>query len=256
MGVLSGIVGTIGYDLFRVPFVVAGGLRLLSPIESYGILLLGAEASSGLTAFLGWAYHFSNGLFFAVIYAVLAYRRHWGWGVAWALLLETATLVTPFADAYQLRGKELLIVLAYAAHVPYGLALGVLVQRGDQIASRLVQHRYPISAMIGGTCIALALWLQPWQLAEPGPVAQSADVVIVKTRFRPEFVRRAAGDCVAVVNLDATTYLIETDRGVIGVSPSEQADLCYDSGVHRVRTNGTPFDGGFFIMDETISEEK
>ena len=39
----------------------------------------------------------SRGIGFGIAYAMLAPRRHWRWGVAWALLLETATVVTPFA---------------------------------------------------------------------------------------------------------------------------------------------------------------
>ena len=58
-GTVGGLVGTIGYDLFRVPFV-ASGLRVLAPIDSYGVLLLDARTSSPLSGFAGWVYHFSN----------------------------------------------------------------------------------------------------------------------------------------------------------------------------------------------------
>jgi len=102
-------------------------------------------------------------------------------------VLETATLVTPFADAYHLRGQELVIFLAYAAHVPYGLALGVLSQRGEQVVSGLASYRYPVAATLGGTCVALALWLAPWQPRVS--TVQNADVVISRARFAPQFVR-------------------------------------------------------------------
>jgi hypothetical protein len=43
-GALGGLVGTAGYDLFRVPFVYGLGLGLLAPIDSYGVLLLDADS--------------------------------------------------------------------------------------------------------------------------------------------------------------------------------------------------------------------
>ena len=74
--------GTIGYDLFRLPFV-ASGLRVLAPIDSYGVLLLDAHTSSPLSGFAGWVYHFSNGIGFGIAYAAVALgRRRWYWAVA------------------------------------------------------------------------------------------------------------------------------------------------------------------------------
>jgi hypothetical protein len=51
VGALGGLAGTLGYDIVRVPFAVAGQ-RVFAPIESYGILIADASASSALTSTL------------------------------------------------------------------------------------------------------------------------------------------------------------------------------------------------------------
>lgn len=106
LGVVAGIVGTIGYDVFRIPFVFGAGLRLLSPIESYGVLLLGTDRSSGWTDLAGWSWHLTNGIGFAIAYLAVAAGRRWHLGLAWAMVLETATIATPFGIYYGLAGKH------------------------------------------------------------------------------------------------------------------------------------------------------
>lgn len=255
VGAVAGLVGTAGYDLFRVPFVVLGGLRLLSPIESYGVLLADAAASSGRTAVLGWAYHVANGVLFAVAYAVLAYRRRWWWGLMWALVLETATIVTPFADLYQLRGRLLPIALAFAAHVPYGVAVGLLVQHGDVVADWLDRRRLSVGTALVGTAVALTVWLQPWTSAPKPP--DGADATVVDGRLEPHFVRVASGDCLGVVYTDAASSRIVTSPAALAppiVSTTREDDVCRPPGVHRLRTSGAPYDGGFLIVDPMVAE--
>src|SRR5262249_2406297 len=49
VGVFGGVIGTIGYDLIRVPFAV-GGTRVFVPIDTYGMLITRAHMSSSFTA--------------------------------------------------------------------------------------------------------------------------------------------------------------------------------------------------------------
>jgi hypothetical protein len=230
-GTLGGLLGTIGYDLFRVPFVVSG-LRVLAPIDSYGVLLLDAPTSSPLSGFAGWAYHFSNGIGFGVAYAAVALgRRRWYWGVAWALILETATLVTPFADSYGLRGKYDLIAIAYAAHVPYGLAVGWAAERGDRLVGQLAEvSRRSTTYALAALVVFLAVWHQPFSGG-----GDRAATAVEQGRFHPEWIRVPVGGCV--------TLRFEDGR------PEEQR--CYPAkGVHRVRLDTRPYSGGFVIVDE------
>jgi hypothetical protein len=258
-GALGGLLGTLGYDLFRVPFVAAG-MRLFAPIESYGVLLLGAATSSRWTDLAGWAYHFANGIGFGVAYAAVALGRHWGWGVLWGLILESATLVTPFADAYALRGQWSAIGVAYAAHVPYGLALGVVVQRAARWRSPAMSP-IPVSWAFAALALGLLLWHQPFRgpaalpPAPPAPpLAPGPAAAVRQGRLVPEWLRVAPGGCATIVNQDAEAYTLSgppgAPAGAPRLGPGAVTRVCFDTpGVHRLRTSDLPYSGGFAIVD-------
>jgi hypothetical protein len=232
-GTIGGLLGTIGYDLFRVPFV-ASGLRVLAPIDSYGVLLLDSHTSSPLSGFAGWAYHFSNGIGFGIAYAAVALGRRRWWGVGWAMVLETATILTPFADSYGLSGKYGLIAIAYAAHVPYGLAVGWAAERGETLVAQLgeMSRRSTVYALAGLLAV-LVVWHRPFSTG-----SDQAATTVRDGRFHPEWVRVPVGGCVA----------LRYDDG-----RSERR--CYaDQGVHRVRLDGSPYSGGFVIADAEEGE--
>ncbi len=257
-GVVGGLLGTLGYDLFRVPFVMAG-LRVLAPIDSYGVLAAGATSSSAWTGLLGWSYHFSNGIGFGIAYAMLAPRRHWGWGIAWALLLETATVVSPFASQYALRTEDgfklVPIAIAYAAHVPYGYALGRVVQRPDGWARDIRRlGGLAVPTMLALVAVGLALWLRPWSPSPDAEAGRALDegpsALIVGQRFEPEWLRTRVGGCVTFDNRDDEAYEIAAP-GVVASVPPGRSEVCFlEAGVHRVRTTDEPYAGGFVIVDE------
>lgn len=256
-GLVGGLLGTLGYDLFRVPFVIAG-LRVLAPIDSYGVLAAGAEASSQWTGLLGWTYHVTNGIGFGLAYAMLAPRKHWAWGVAWALVLETATIVTPFATEYALRTDEgfkvVPIAIAYAAHVPYGLAIGLAVQRPDGWARDVRRlGRMAVPWLLVAVLAGLTLWMRPWSpgvAAEGRALADGPSAVVVGERFEPEWLRVAPGGCVVFENRDDAVYVVDVDGAPVDLVPGT-TEVCFDDpGVHRVRTTDEPYAGGFVIVDE------
>lgn len=239
-GALGGLVGTIGYDVFRIPFIV-GGLRLFAPIDSYGVLLLDAGASSSLTGFVGWSYHFTNGIGFGIAYAIVALGRRWPWAVLWGLVLETATILTPFADSYAIAGQWDLIAIAYAAHLAYGIPLGLVVQRA---ANADVRQPLPIPLWVpmAALAVALVVWLRPTPSLPQQPVTR-----IVDGRFVPEWVRVRPGRCATVTNADDQDYTgarLELAAGATG-------HVCDDEiGVHRIRLReGEPYSGGFLLVD-------
>jgi hypothetical protein len=252
-GLIGGLLGTIGYDVFRIPFA-ALGMRLFSPIESYGVLLLDASSSSGWTDLAGWAYHFSNGIALGIFYACVALDRHWGWAILWALILETATVVTPFADAYALRGKWGVITIAYAAHIPYGLGLGYVVSRGTSLSAALKEKfRNPVAATLVLLTLFLLIWHRPFledpndaagRAIAPGPSAQ-----IVDGRFAPEWIRVTRG-CAILFNADKVTYRVITSLSVTDIRGDTTEVICFDGfGVERVPLSIEPYSGGFVIVD-------
>lgn len=268
-GALGGLLGTLGYDLFRVPFVAIGGLQLLAPIESYGVLLLDAAASSPLTAWSAWSYHVVNGVGFGVAYAVVARGRHWGWGVLWGLVLETAVVVSPFADVYALRTADgyrwTPILLAYAAHVPYGYAVGRFAQRADERHARAVDvARRPVTIALLVTALGLAVWLRPGTsdgLRDAGvALDEGPSVVVSGGDWHPRWLRLAPGACVTVRNDDPEPLTVAPPASapvdeprIDALAPGATGELCPDgSGVRRLQVDGVAFSGGWLIIDEEL----
>jgi hypothetical protein len=249
VGAFAGLIGTIGYDIVRIPFAVAGQ-RVFAPIDSYGILVANAVHSSGLTATVGWLYHLSNGVTFGIAYAALAARRHWLWGVAWGLILESAAILSPFAVRYGIAGQALPIAIAYGAHVFYGAPLGLLVQRIDQTDAALRRvGRYSVVAVLVVAVLAVVGAEKPW-IRSAGEI-EAADArgevltIVTGDRFEPEWSRIKVGECLHVANRTGTTY--ETPLGT--VAPQATSPLCFDKeGVFRVRLGTRPYSGGFVIV--------
>jgi hypothetical protein len=238
-GVAGGLLGTIGYDLFRVPFAM-GGLRVFAPIESYGVLILGADTSNGLTHFAGWSFHFLNGIGFGVAYAMVALGRNRWWAVAWAMALETGTILTPFATTYGLAGKWHLIAVAYAAHVAYGLPLGSVVATAPRARSAPLTVGYAAGAVVLLLAV-LVVWHRPFAVPDSGARAR-----VVDGRLRPEWLRVAPGGCAAIHNDDPVAYAV---RGT-ALPPGATTTVCFpDEGVHRIKLTGEPYSGGFAIVD-------
>jgi len=232
-GTIGGLVGTIGYDVVRLPFL-AVGYRLLAPIDSYGVLLLDARSSSPLSGFAGWAYHFSNGICFGIAYAMVALGRNWRWGLAWAMVLETASVVTPFSGAYGISGRWDVIAIAYGAHVPYGLALGWAAGRGEMLCGELneIGRRAPTLA-VAGLVAVLAVWHQP---LSPGRAAAATS--LVGGRFSPAWLRVPVGGCIDIAEGAGSEH------------------RCFEeAGVHRIRLDGRPYSGGFVIVDSEMRRE-
>lgn len=252
VGAIAGVLGTIGYDIVRVPFAVAGQ-RVFAPIESYGMLIADAAASSGFTSTLGWLYHLSNGVTFGIAYAAIAARRAWPWGVAWGLLLESVAVFSPFATRYGIAGQAIPIAIAYGAHVFYGYPLGKVVQNFDSAVStlrRLGRHAVAIALVV--SVVAIVGWQQPWsrsaieveaaRLSATGAPA----TIVVRDRFEPEWLRVRIGQCIQVENRSRVAY--RTPFGE--VAPSARSNLCFSKpGAHRVRLGTRPYSGGFVYVE-------
>lgn len=255
VGALGGVVGTIGYDLVRIPFAMAG-MRVFAPIHSYGVLVAGSGHSSGWTDVLGWLYHLSNGITFGIIYAVVAARRNRWFGVAWGLVLESAAVYGPFAGRYGLSGQTFAIVVAYAAHVAYGYPLGLLVERFDAVVERLRRIRWTVSMAVAVPALLILLAFRPWV---PDPVlaralqlrdaSGMATTVVVGDRFRPEWLRIDRGECIVIVNEQDRTLL----SPVVGeIGPHATVTWCPqgEPRVHRIRLDDAPFSGGFVFVGD------
>ena len=142
-GALSGIVAAVSYDLFRLPFVL-NGAPLFNVFPQFGRLLLGKNDPQWLVQLVGWSYHFSNGAALGIMFLALVPKANprilfWG-AVAWALFVEGALLMTPYAKFFGLKLDARFIFLTVSAHLIFGIVLGVLlrfhfskISRGDHI---------------------------------------------------------------------------------------------------------------------------
>jgi hypothetical protein len=164
LGTFAGLVGAIAYDMFRLPFVYseAWGLDsigipempLFKVFPHFGALILGQpieQLSYSLAAeLIGWAYHFSNGATFGVMFAAMyvgareatvgeflrnsdsASRRNRA-NKAWmpvacatlmAVGIELCLLASPYASFFGIHLTPRFIVVTMIAHVVFGLGLG------------------------------------------------------------------------------------------------------------------------------------
>jgi len=255
VGAVGGIAGIIGYDLVRIPFAAAG-MRVFAPIDSYGLLILNGHMASPWSNTVGWLFHLSNGITFGIMYAVVAARRHWGWGVLWGVTLETFVIVSPFVERYALAGQATQITLAYGAHVAFGYPLGRVVQRLDRTDEELrALLPRPTTAAVVVSILFMLVWHHPWTMSparrEAGRVSSAAGqpaLVVQRDRFSPEWLRVRSGGCIVVVNHSATTYTTP-----FGNAPaSGQGRLCFTSSsvdVRRVKLGDQPYSGGFVVVD-------
>jgi hypothetical protein len=141
VGFVAGLVAAVAYDIFRLPFVFAkewGIAAVIPPMQlfkvfpRFGAMILGQpiEQSSYSVAaqLLGWAYHFSNGATFGVMYLAMIgnpARRHWVWAVLMALVLELGMLLTPYPQVFGIPVTTRFVVVTIAAHSIFGVGLGL-----------------------------------------------------------------------------------------------------------------------------------
>src|SRR5690242_4051291 len=118
LGLIGGLCAAVAYDVFRLPFVFAKewhltrfvpSLALFKVFPRFGAMILGqpmeqSAYSVGALA-TGWAYHFSNGATFGIMYLALVGKvenRHWGWAVLMAIALEVGMLLSPYPQVFQI----------------------------------------------------------------------------------------------------------------------------------------------------------
>lgn len=127
-GALGGIIAAVAYDLFRVPFVL-NGYPLFKVFPEFGRMLLDSNEPQWLVHAVGWTYHFSNGAALGIMFLCLLPRAmpkiYWISGVAWAMLVETILLLTPYRDFFKIAMPfTTFLFLTASAHAIFGLALG------------------------------------------------------------------------------------------------------------------------------------
>lgn len=145
VGALAGLIAALAYDVFRLPFVYADALgiqqvvpalKLFKVFPRFGAMILGQPVEQAhyalLTQLVGWAYHFSNGLTFGIMYVAMigdATKRHWVWAVVFAVGLELGMLFTPYPAFFHIPLTAKFVVVTLSAHMIFGVVMGLATLR-------------------------------------------------------------------------------------------------------------------------------
>jgi hypothetical protein len=130
-GFWSGLVGLAAYNFAR--WLVGTALSVpTSPFYSipiFGSLITGQPTGSPMAVSFGWSYHISNGITFAIIYALLAGPASWWYGLGWGLVLELAMLmIYPSTELLRPPSLAPFVATSLVSHAAYGAVIGVCVQ--------------------------------------------------------------------------------------------------------------------------------
>jgi hypothetical protein len=156
LGTLAGLFGAVAYDIFRLPFVYSDAwgmgrvgipqMPLFKVFPRFGALILGQpleQPDYSLAAnLIGWAYHFSNGATFGVMFASMyasskeafvaasetTIRASTWKPIAYATLMavgiELCLLASPYASFFGIRLTMKFVVVTMIAHIIFGIGLG------------------------------------------------------------------------------------------------------------------------------------
>ncbi len=131
VGVCAGLIATAAYDLSRLIVVAVFDLNV-SPFKAFpifGQLIAGEDISNSAAYLIGTLYHLANGTLFTVGYCFAFGKRHWLFGILWALGLEVSML-TLYPGWLDLEGvMQEFTFMSMTGHIAYGATLGILCQR-------------------------------------------------------------------------------------------------------------------------------
>ena len=126
VGFISGVVATILYDFSRWLLVTLTGWNFwpFKTFPIFGRLIAGEHLDLATAYAVGTVYHIVNGLLFCVAYCLIFGRRHIGWAVAWALVLESAVLLLYPGWLGLDKIMAEFTAVSIIGHVCFGLGLG------------------------------------------------------------------------------------------------------------------------------------
>lgn len=250
VGAIGGLLGTVAYDIVRVPFMLAGQ-RIFVPIRVYGLWIVDASASSAFSDAIGWTYHSLNGITFGIMYALIVPRRPVILAVAWAFSLETIAVVSPFGRIFGLWGAWGPLGIAYIGHVAYGLPLGVCVRRWDGVRQWQSQYARGLGTTVLLVSLMSAVVISRLDRDHGEPPVLSVSM----GGFHPDIVRVARGDALRIENLSDRAVMIERlpMRDTVRLRAGSTAQVVTTrTGIQRLRITGNPFVMSALVLVEPV----
>src|SRR5436190_14157313 len=130
VGLIAGFLATIAYDVSRW-LIVTLFHDTFAPFDVFPIFghaIAGTNLSPDVATTIGILYHYTNGLLFAVAYAILLAPRGWWTGILWALGLE-ALMLTIYPGWLHPTPFQEFLSISILGHVAYGSVLGLSSRR-------------------------------------------------------------------------------------------------------------------------------
>lgn len=130
VGVVAGTLATLAYDVTRYAIVTFAHLKY-QPFDTlflFGYSLAGAGSSRDAALAAGIAYHWMNGVLFALAYCIVLGGRNWMFAIVWALALEIM-MFTMYPTWLDLQAVKLeFTIVSLSGHLVYGVTLGKIAQ--------------------------------------------------------------------------------------------------------------------------------
>jgi len=255
-GLVGGVIGTLAYDLVRIPMHFFG-LNLLVPIRFYGVWITGANHATWVTDLAGLCYQFSNGITFGWMYSIVASRHHWLWAVAWALVLETIAMISAFGEVFAVRTTYDVLAVAFAAHVFYGVPVGLCCQNPKRALAWFTPFARAGGAWITGLAL---LWFAAWFCTAWQPLRSITDVNGLEVMIGPDALYPgvidlgAGSDLILRNQTSARVNLIHRGPGVLDekftLNATDHRALQFRSpGVHQLLTPDKPWRSIFITVN-------
>jgi hypothetical protein len=135
-GIWVGAATTAALDMIRLTGFQMGLMPGNMP-RMFGVLILDQMAlgPSTLSDFVGALYHFWVSACFGLTYALLVGKFRWWGGLVWGLIIELGMMTTPpmvvamDTGYFGLKQGYGLLTVSLTAHIVYGIALGLLLER-------------------------------------------------------------------------------------------------------------------------------
>jgi hypothetical protein len=195
-----------------------------------------------------------------MMYALFMRGRHWAWGLLWAFVLETIAVVTPFGVVFNIRGNIPVLVIAYAAHIAYGVPLGKAVQKWRDTHTALAQ----MPRVVRLTAVAIALLLLIHPLLSPSATAAdhraAAGVFRVEgLALNPDWLRIQRGQTVVLFNPQnsAVTVVLKDFGQTVIVGPGGTARTpAFPPGIHQLFVQTPDRTTSGFVVVEPVEQGK
>jgi hypothetical protein len=131
VGLLAGVMATLAYDFSRwlVVTLFHATFYPFDVFPIFGYAIAGPNTPHDIATVIGTLYHYTNGLLFAVAYAILFAPRGWWAGILWALVLE-ALMLAIYPGWLHPRAFNEFVSISMVGHVAYGSVLGSFSRQG------------------------------------------------------------------------------------------------------------------------------